>query len=61
LDLVRENNINTPFFLYTIVQSEAKQKLIAEHGGQGVAVTSQQLYDFVLPLYSADSTEHSPE
>lgn len=40
----------TPFVVYTIVPSEAQRSLVAEAGGQAVAVTSDELYDAVLPL-----------
>lgn len=40
----------TPFVVYTIVPSEAQRSLVAESGGQAVAVTSAELYDAVLPL-----------
>jgi DNA-binding response OmpR family regulator len=40
----------TPFVVYTIVPSEAQRSLVAESGGQAVAVTSDELYDAVLPL-----------
>ena len=40
----------TPFVVYTIEPSEAQRSLVAESGGQAVAVTSDELYDAVLPL-----------
>jgi DNA-binding response OmpR family regulator len=51
LKTMRENNDHTPFFLYTIVLSDAQHQLMEQHHGQGVAVNPQQLYDLILPLY----------
>lgn len=39
----------TPFYLYTILPSKAQRDLLAESGGQGVAVTPEGLYAFILP------------
>lgn len=39
----------TPFYLYTILPSRAQRELLAESGGQGVAVTPEGLYAFILP------------
>lgn len=52
LDLVkamRARGDHTPFFLYTILPSRAQRDLLAQHGGQGVAVTPEGLYSFLLP------------
>ncbi|WP_083455320.1 winged helix-turn-helix domain-containing protein [Sphingopyxis sp. 113P3] len=52
LDLVkamRARGDHTPFYLYTILPSRAQRDLLAQHGGQGVAVTSEGLYSFLLP------------
>ncbi|MCX2782215.1 winged helix-turn-helix domain-containing protein [Microbulbifer thermotolerans] len=51
---LRRREDNTPFFLYTILPSNAQRELLAELGGQGVAATPQDLYDLILPLF-----EHS--
>ena len=54
LELVREmrrRKDGTPFFLYTYVPSEAQQVLLAEAGGQGATVTSEELYAAILPLF----------
>ncbi len=54
LDLVREMRRRrdaTPFFLYTFVPSAAQHDLLAEAGGQGAAVTPEELYAAVLPLF----------
>lgn len=52
LDLVkamRARGDHTPFYLYTILPSRAQRDLLDQHGGQGVAVTSEGLYGFLLP------------
>lgn len=46
---MRARGDHTPFYLYTIMPSQAQRDLLAEHGGQGVAVTSDGLYSFLLP------------
>jgi len=54
LELVREMRRRrdpTPFFLYTFVPSAAQHNLLAEAGGQGAAVTPEELYAAVLPLF----------
>lgn len=54
LELVREMRRRrdpTPFFLYTFVPSAAQHDLLAEAGGQGAAVTPEELYAAVLPLF----------
>lgn len=52
LDLVqamRARGDHTPFYLYTILPLRAQRELLAQYGGQGVAVTSEGLYGFLLP------------
>jgi DNA-binding response OmpR family regulator len=52
LELVKEMRARknyTPFVLYTILPSKAQRDLLAEYGGQGVAVTPEGLYSFLLP------------
>ena len=52
LELIREMRAQknyTPFVLYTILPSKAQRDLLAEYGGQGVAVTPEGLYSFLLP------------
>ncbi len=54
LKLVREmrrRGDSTPFFLYTFVPSAAQYTLLTEAGGQGAAVTPNELYAAVLPLF----------
>lgn len=54
LEMIRERNDETPYFMYTILPSEAMKELLGETGGQGVAVTSEELYGFVLPLFDVE-------
>lgn len=52
LELVKEMRAQehyTPFVLYTIMPSRTQRDLLAEYGGQGVAVTPDGLYSFILP------------
>lgn len=56
IDLVREMRARrdyTPFYLYTIKPSQAQRDLLATAGGQGVAVTPEGLYAFLLPGFEA--------
>ncbi len=56
LDLVREMRARgdaTPFILYTIVPSAAQRSLLVEAGGQHAAVTPDELYSAVHPLFAA--------
>lgn len=60
LELVREmrrRNDDTPFFLYTIVPSAAQRAFVAEAGGQGAAVTPDELYAAILPLFDEDGAQ----
>jgi len=45
----------TPFYLYTILTSTAQRDLLAQNGGQGVAVTPEGLYAFILPDLAQDA------
>lgn len=54
LELVREmrrRKDTTPFILYTVVPSAAQRELLDEAGGQRAAVTPEELYSAVLPLF----------
>lgn len=46
---VREKLLSTPVYFYTIMPSEALQKEIVSKGGNGIAVTSDDLYQLILP------------
>lgn len=48
LQQMRQQNINTDFFMYSIMPSEEKQQLLTQYGGQGLATESEQLYQLVL-------------
>ena len=60
LELVREmrrRGDDTPFFLYTVVPSAAQRRLVAGAGGQGAAVTPEELYTAILPLFGEGSVQ----
>lgn len=61
VETLRARQDETPFFLYTILPSDAQRELLAEHGGQGVAVTSQELYELVLPLLGLEPPQEAGE
>lgn len=48
---MRRRNDRTPFYLYTYVQSAAQRSILAQAGGQGVAVKANELYAAILPLF----------
>ncbi|WP_428409592.1 winged helix-turn-helix domain-containing protein [Hyphococcus sp.] len=50
LEEMRARGDATPFYLYTILTSEAQHALLAEKGGQGAAEAREDLYGFILPL-----------
>ena len=65
VEAMRASGDTTPYFLYTILPSEVQQGLLSRHGGQGVATTSQELYQLVLPVFglkspAADIPEPAP-
>lgn len=47
----------TPFFVYSFVPSQAQQRFVAEAGGQGAAVTPEELYAAILPLFGERRAE----
>lgn len=51
VEQMRERHDETPFFMYTILPSDAQRQHVFEAGGQGVSVTSKELYGFILPLF----------
>jgi DNA-binding response OmpR family regulator len=53
LKAMRARGDRRPFFLYTVHSSEAQRRLLAEAGGQGVAVTREELYAAILPLFES--------
>jgi DNA-binding response OmpR family regulator len=64
LELVREMRAQknyTPFVLYTILPSKAQRDLLAEYGGQGVAVTPEGLYSFLLPGLDRRSAQRAAD
>ncbi|WP_394201227.1 response regulator [Shewanella waksmanii] len=48
LQQLRQQNNVTPFYLYTIAASPGLTELLSTNGGQGAAVTSAELYQFVM-------------
>lgn len=50
LESMREAGDDTPFILYTIVSSDAKQQLIQDKGGLVVATEPETLYEAVLNI-----------
>lgn len=48
LQAMRQQGINTAFYLYTIMPSAAKAKLLQQNGAQGVATEPEQLYQYIL-------------
>jgi CheY-like chemotaxis protein len=64
LELIREMRAQknyTPFVLYTILPSKAQRDLLAEYGGQGVAVTPEGLYSFLLPGLDRRSAQRAAD
>ncbi|QYJ86621.1 response regulator [Shewanella mesophila] len=51
IQLVREQNIDTPIYLYTIVPSESLRKTALTYGAQGIASESNELYQHLLPWF----------
>lgn len=44
VESLRQSGDTTPFFLYTILPSDAQRQLVLEHGAQGVAVDEEALF-----------------
>jgi DNA-binding winged helix-turn-helix (wHTH) protein/CheY-like chemotaxis protein len=56
---VREKMLSTPIYLYTIMPSEALKNEVVAKGGNGIAVTSDDLYKFVITeLLQQDYESH---
>ncbi|WP_160151445.1 response regulator [Microbulbifer sp. ALW1] len=55
MERIRSKQNQTPYFLYTIMPSESQRQLVRQRGGNGVAVTSEELYQLVLPLLERQS------
>ncbi len=49
---MRRRHDRTPFYLYTYVKSQAQRDILAQDGGQGVAVEAKDLYAAILPLFA---------
>ncbi|MAW82541.1 MAG: hypothetical protein CMI63_20085 [Parvularcula sp.] len=57
LEEMRARGDETPFYLYTILTSEAQHTLLSEKGGQGAAETREGLYGFIYPLMEQKMAE----
>ncbi|TLM78108.1 winged helix-turn-helix domain-containing protein [Microbulbifer harenosus] len=55
MERMRARRDETPYFLYTIMPSDTQRQLVQQRGGNGVAVTSDELFSLVLPLFAEDS------
>ncbi|WP_231759322.1 winged helix-turn-helix domain-containing protein [Microbulbifer elongatus] len=55
MERIRGKRDDTPYFLYTIMPSKAQRQLVEQRGGNGVAVTPEELYGMVLPLFDERS------
>ncbi|WP_105102959.1 response regulator [Microbulbifer pacificus] len=55
MERVRARRDETPYFLYTIMPSDAQRHLVQQRGGNGVAVTPEELFSLVMPLFAEDS------
>lgn len=54
LELMRANNMTTPFLLYTWHTTEPLQREISDAGGQGVIIDSQSLYAHISEIIPPD-------
>ncbi len=57
LNAIRSRGDRRPFFVYTVYSSDAQRNLVAQSGGQGVAVKREQLYAAILPLFGETPPE----
>ena len=57
LEEMRAREDPTPFYLYTIMTSDAQRELLAGKGGQGAAETREELYGFIVPLMEQKMAE----
>ncbi|HEY8568889.1 winged helix-turn-helix domain-containing protein [Microbulbifer sp.] len=55
MEHLRARHDDTPYFLYTIMPSEPQRQLVEQRGGNGVAVTQDELFSMVLPLFDLDA------
>ena len=60
MEQMRARRDQTPYFLYTIMPSESQRALVKRRGGNGVAVTSDELYGMLLPLFERPLAEPLP-
>lgn len=57
MERMRSRRDQTPYFLYTIMPSDAQRELVRRRGGNGVAVASDELFRLVLPLFDLPGTD----
>jgi DNA-binding response OmpR family regulator len=57
LKQMRARGDRRPFLIYTVHSSAAQRRLVAETGGQGVAVKRDELYAAILPLFGLQAVE----
>ena len=61
VESLRQSGDNTPFFLYTILPSDAQRQLVLEHGAQGVAVDEEALFALLDGVsWGVKSTDKAP-
>lgn len=53
LQIMREQGIQTPFVLYTLLESNQQNEIIAEYGGQAVATRADDLFKYVTAYLPA--------
>lgn len=53
LQIMREQGIQTPFVLYTLLASNQQSEIVAEYGGQAVATRSDELFKYVTAYLPA--------
>lgn len=60
MEHMRAHRDDTPYFLYTIMPSESQRDLVRLRGGNGVAVSSKELYSMVLPMFERENGVLAP-
>ena len=60
MERMRARRDQTPYFLYTIMPSESQRELVSKRGGNGVAVTSEELFRLLLPIFERPGDELKP-
>tara|TARA_E500000305_G_C3992441_1_gene222724 strand:- start:292 stop:792 length:501 start_codon:yes stop_codon:yes gene_type:complete len=55
LDIIRSNNINTPFYFYTVSNLPEHKKETLDHGGQGCTNNPSELFEMVVKTVIAST------